>query len=706
MLFRSTVTQLHHNFKQYLSHYEKELATLEDVLIYLKQTRAAAAQLKEWENMHNQVQADYEMIGQIYANALFAADMPADNMSPQEFQAMFLDSQYKGTTAAPLQQGTAPTILLDRNMAQIIKTKPLTDQARPADIQNWSETIISVYRLQQLDRSNAQIALIYIKSHLDPALSAILSCFMDNKPLYLSELDTYQAYVQLPVDQRDDRSMVRVVYKHFAMQWSRLKLMLNFWGIKQKPGETYPEYAARVKTEFAMVNEFENRDEFIGFKLIEGATDQNLKKELAKLDVFTLKHVDEKGLEYHKRILNQRALNAPGPLSANATSKKNNQKNKPNKGGGQATYQQNNSAPMTYDAYFKQIDNKGLCRYCGYRKNDNHSCPAKGEKCNACGKKDHFQKMCAKTHVGHKANQNKQNNQQQQRGRSKSRGRGRSRSKSQKRKVNQTESRAPSAAPPAQTSATSVNYVSAFNVMVDPQAMPMVDLIVSECTSHGQSLPMQFVADTGSQVSLVIHDQVKHLYPIVPTTQKVVAANGTPLKIVGSIILQARFHKNLSTIEFLVARDVKHNLLSLKDCQDLGILRFTHGTSLLTVAGQERRFIPQMADFLQQHLPPPKASLDEAQLASIANIQKDYEDVLGDDIMGVFKDAAPIELTFKSDYRPSRVSRAPVIPIHLRAAVRAELEELLSADIIRPIDRKSTRLNSSHSSVSRMPSSA
>ena len=238
----------------------------------------------------------------------------------------------------------------------------------------------------------------------------------------------------------------------------------------------------------------------------------------------------------------------------------------------------------------------------------------KGEKCNACGKKDHFQKMCAKTHVGHKANQNKQNNQQQQRGRSKSRGRGRSRSKSQKRKVNQTESRAPSAAPPAQASATSVNYVSAFNVMVDPQAMPMVDLIVSECTSHGQSLPMQFVADTGSQVSLVIHDQVKHLYPIVPTSQKVVAANGTPLKIVGSIILQARFNKNLSTIEFLVARDVKHNLLSLKDCQDLGILRFTHGTSLLTVAGQERRFIPQMADFLQQHLPSPKASLDEAQI--------------------------------------------------------------------------------------------
>ena len=51
----------------------------------------------------------------------------------------------------------------------------------------------------------------------------------------------------------------------------------------------------------------------------------------------------------------------------------------------------------------------------------------------------------------------------------------------------------------------------------------------------------------------------------------------------------------------------------------------------------------------------------------------------------VFKDAAPIELAFKPEYRASRVSRAPVVPIHLRAAVRHELEELLAAGIIRPI---------------------
>ena len=190
-------------------------------------------------------------------------------------------------------------------MAQIIRTKPLTEQARPADIQTWCEAVISVFQLQQLDRTNTQLSLVFLKSHLDPALCAILACFMETKPLFLDATDTYLNYVQLPLADRNTDSMLRVVYSHFSMQWSRLKLMLNFWAIKQKPGETYPDYSARIKTEFAMITVFDSREEFLGFKLIEGATDQNLKKELAKLDNYLLKNVDDKGMEHHKRLLNE-----------------------------------------------------------------------------------------------------------------------------------------------------------------------------------------------------------------------------------------------------------------------------------------------------------------------------------------------------------------------------------------------------------------
>ena len=205
-------------------------------------------------------------------------DVPAANLTPEQFAnllnptpatAQIPQPQIVAGAAGPAQP--QQMILLDRNMAQIIKTKPLTDSARPAEIQSWSEALISVYQLQQLDRLNTQLALVYMKSHLDTALSAILSCFMENKPLYLDEHDNYLNYVQTPLAQRNEQSMVRIVYKHFVMQWSKLKLMLNFWSIRQKNGESYPDYAARVKTEFAMVNEFANREEFLGFKLIEGA---------------------------------------------------------------------------------------------------------------------------------------------------------------------------------------------------------------------------------------------------------------------------------------------------------------------------------------------------------------------------------------------------------------------------------------------------
>ena len=109
-------------------------------------------------------------------------DVPAANLTPEQFAnllnptpatAQIPQPQIVAGAAGPAQP--QQMILLDRNMAQIIKTKPLTDSARPAEIQSWSEALISVYQLQQLDRLNTQLALVYMKSHLDTALSAILS---------------------------------------------------------------------------------------------------------------------------------------------------------------------------------------------------------------------------------------------------------------------------------------------------------------------------------------------------------------------------------------------------------------------------------------------------------------------------------------------------------------------------------------------------
>ena len=81
----------------------------------------------------------------------------------------------------------------------------------------------------------------------------------------------YKAYIDIPPDEPD--SMLQIVYRHFARCYSRLKLLLNFWSIKQKQGEAFPEYTARIKTEYAMSGHFQGQDEFLGFKTLEGITD-------------------------------------------------------------------------------------------------------------------------------------------------------------------------------------------------------------------------------------------------------------------------------------------------------------------------------------------------------------------------------------------------------------------------------------------------
>ena len=174
-------------------------------------------------------------------------------------------------------------------------------------------------------------------------------------------------------------------------------------------------------------------------------------------------------------------------------------------------------------------------------------------------------------------------------------------------------------------------------------------------------------------------------FDLQPCFQKVFTANNSQLEITGSVQLIANFNGRSVPIHALVAKDVRHNLLSLKDCQNLRILQFMTQTCL-TTDGQERRLIHDMADYLQQQQPRSAIkSFTDAEQMALDKLLDDYQDVVGDNQMGAFKNATPITLEFKENYKPSRVSRAPKVPIHLRAAVRTELQNLLEAGIIRPI---------------------
>ena len=190
MLFRS-------HYAEWVKLYKELLTVLTAINWYLRQSKADKKYLDEMATTVKQAEEDNEAIMGVYSESLAMVDVPAANLTPEQFSqllnptpatAQIPQPQVVAGAAGPAQP--QQMILLDRNMAQIIKTKPLTDSARPAEIQSWSEALISVYQLQQLDRMNTQLALVYMKSHLDTALSAILSCFMENKPLYLDRKST------------------------------------------------------------------------------------------------------------------------------------------------------------------------------------------------------------------------------------------------------------------------------------------------------------------------------------------------------------------------------------------------------------------------------------------------------------------------------------------------------------------------------------
>ena len=84
----------------------------------------------------------------------------------------------------------------------------------------------------------------------------------------------------------------------------------------------------------------------------------------------------------------------------------------------------------------------------------------------------------------------------------------------------------------------------------------------------------------------------------------------------------------------------------------------------------------------------------------------EFKDVFPEGLPGLSPDR---EIEFAIDVIPgtASISQAPyrMAPAELKE-LKIQLQELLDKGFIRPRDRKSTRLNSSHSGESRMPSSA
>ena len=704
------VANLQIHYTKYLDTYHQILTLIANIEHYQRQQQAPKDEVDKTFKFAKSLDEEYQDVCLVYSIAMGLADTPVANMSQDEFNKI-VNARIHGRPGTPPLPSQPTTLLLDRSMAGFIKPAKLTDQAKPAEIQRWSQSVISIFQMQRFDRLDVQLSLVFLQSQLDPSLNNVLTCFMENKPLYIDTHDTYSCYVGTPAADRKQDSMLRVVFNHFSMQWSRLKLMLNFWAVKQQAGETYPEYSARVKTEFSMVNAFQDKEEFLGFKLIEGVSDVNLRKELAKLDDFTLTSVDAKGLEYQKRLLNQKALSTGSShtthLTANAVQRQSRRGNQNNRSR-QATFQ-NQSRPQSIKAYLDGLTQQGRCLGCGYRDSDNHQskCPAKNQKCIHCGKVGHFNKMCGTIHTqrgrsSSKARSQSRNSSSRNRSKSRSgskpRRRSKSRNRSQSRRRSQSDKRAnqtevgkvdpnPSASATALfTGFNPVCYMTKINTVEYPHVTmsPIVNVQFEPqySSQDGRSFTISCIADSGTQVTLLRAETVKENgFTIYGTSTTVSTANGAPLDVLGFVPLRAKYNGQNQNVKALVVKDLHRNLLSFEDCIALGILQF----SGLTIDGRPRSLLPEMATAIQQANQDINPPLTAPQHASVNDLLFDYKDVVGDDHVGLFKDLPPLEVEFKENYIPARVSRAAVVPIHLREAVRREMQFLWDQGIIRPI---------------------
>ena len=224
--------------------------------------------------------------------------------------------------------------------------------------------------------------------------------------------------------------------------------------------------------------------------------------------------------------------------------------------------------------------------------------------------------------------------------RSQSRGRGRSRNRSRSRNKQNNNTNVQQQQPQQQQSAnavsTHVNHLSAYNVVIDPDSVPLVDITFSPMNSDkGWQLATSCIADTGSQVSILKHELFGS-FDLQPCFQKVFTANNSQLEVTGSVHLIANFNGHSVPIHALVAKDVRHNLLSLKDCQNLRILQFMSQTCL-TTDGQERRLIHEMADYLQQQQKQPHEAIkpfSDAEQMALDKLLDTYQDVVGDNQLG------------------------------------------------------------------------
>ena len=273
------------------------------------------------------------------------------------------------------------------------------------------------------------------------------------------------------------------------------------------------------------------------------------------------------------------------------------------------------------------------CSYCG-NVHKQKNCPAYGKKCRACGKLNHFERVCRSTARGTKGRQ-------------------------------------------------SVNSITEERQGIQPFLIDMLSAHDIQAINHDtlsitlevQSKPLKLKVDTGARCNVLpkhILDSLNICNNMDYTKKvKLISYSGDTIDTIGQISLSCKYNGEVYNLLFQVIDQSFEPIIGLQSSLDLNVVTINNVDSVL-----------QSSDTCKSHT--------NYTIMSKAYIGECYKDIFGTDLGKL-----PVEYHMKIDPDVKPVVRPPRrIPVAMQSKVKEELERMVNMGVIKPVTEPTSWVSS------------
>ena len=199
---------------------------------------------------------------------------------------------------------------------------------------------------------------------------------------FLGGSDLERIYKQYEKAEDTFETIKKTLEEHFTPKYDSKVHMLQFRELHQLPGEPFEEFVSRLRTK-AKSCAFKDEDDQIWIQILQRCSSEKLKRKLLESTTeIKLDHLIKMGkLEENVNVQLEEFKRFNDSISAKTEINRVQNKSKPE-----------TSKNKLHDT--REVSKEKKCFNCGLKYPHEGTCPAKGRKCNNCGKLNHFSKVC------------------------------------------------------------------------------------------------------------------------------------------------------------------------------------------------------------------------------------------------------------------------------------------------------------------------